>query len=573
MSRTVSSDRETASKRQPSLAVPAQKTERLKRIALSLSIANICFLYVWSGILHVATDRRFFYVLGSRPDRAFFWALLFDVVILGGFLFCLLLLRESHIRWTRSFADGVLALICAFAVYQLYHETQTWLSAELGSKGAWIVRIAAVCLLVLFATRARKRSLSGLGTFFLVLSPLCLVLTLDGLWAYYGTLSKPSTPPRLAPMLPPGASQSRVIWIIFDELDNRLLFDARPTRVHLPNFDALRRTSLYGDHAKSPAHDTLTAIPSLLLSKTIPAYEDVNVDVRPVEVRFSGCSKFVSLLSQQNIFQRARKLGLNTAVSGWYHPYCRLFGSDLSACSTAPGAGVTLVIPQQLLQHRPFLEKAAYLANWQARSLPLASRLRWITPMPDQPLYAREAHIGKNELVMQSSMKMLRNRDLQFVFIHLPVPHPPGIWNAKTKSFSTDARLNYLDNLELADYRLGQIRELLQQTGNWDRSTILVSADHPYRPKNWLTGLYSHELSEPGLSEMKRDTRLQWQPYIPFFLKLRSQRTGVQYDREFNTVLSGDLLLAALQGQIRTPEQAVQWLDNRAATSEQNVCR
>ncbi|MGH9656830.1 MAG: hypothetical protein ACRD6B_25640, partial [Bryobacteraceae bacterium] len=94
----------------------------------------------------------------------------------------------------------------------------------------------------------------------------------------------------------------------------------------------------------------------------------------------------------------------------------------------------------------------------------------------------------------------------------------------------------YIDNLELADHILGRIRRLLEQTGDWNRSTILVSSDHP-------------------------------------FLKLPGQKTGVEYHREFNSVLSANLLLAALQGKIRTPAQAVQWLNVHAAASEEKVCR
>lgn len=171
---------------------------------------------------------------------------------------------------------------------------------------------------------------------------------------------------------------------------------------------------------------------------------------------------------------------------------------------------------------------------------------------------------------------MLRNRKLNFVFLHLPVPHAPGIWNTRTQSFSTNPQLDYIDNLELADRRLGQIRKLLEQTGDWDRSTILVSADHPYRPNLWLENRASAalpDLLQGPESEMVRLTDLKWQPYIPFLLKLPGQKTGIEYHREFNSVLSANLLLAALQGQIRTPAHAVQWLDAHAAASEEKVCR
>lgn len=104
--------------------------------------------------------------------------------------------------------------------------------------------------------------------------------------------------------------------------------------------------------------------------------------------------------------------------------------------------------------------------------------------------------------------------------------------------------------------------------GDWDSSTILVSADHPFRPTNWLI---NPAVPVPP-AEMARDTDAIWQPYIPFFLKLPGQKAEINYHREFNSVLSANLLLAVLQDQIRTPAQAVQWLDAHAAASEQHVC-
>ncbi|MGH9625515.1 MAG: hypothetical protein ACRD4G_14405, partial [Bryobacteraceae bacterium] len=87
-------------------------------------------------------------------------------------------------------------------------------------------------------------------------------------------------------------------------------------------------------------------------------------------------------------------------------------------------------------------------------------------------------------------------------------------------------------------------------------------------PNHWLT-----VRALPVPAEMHQLTHMRWQPYIPFFLKLPGQKTGVEYHREFNSVLSANLLLAALQGKIRTPAQAVQWLNVHAAASEEKVCR
>lgn len=56
------------------------------------------------------------------------------------------------------------------------------------------------------------------------------------------------------------------------------------------------------------------------------------------------------------------------------------------------------------------------------------------------------------------------------------------------------------------------------------------------------------------------------QPYVPFLLKLPGQHEAFQYHREFNNVVSADLLLKALFGELKTPRQAMEFLDGRPAT-------
>ncbi|MGH9655655.1 MAG: hypothetical protein ACRD6B_19590 [Bryobacteraceae bacterium] len=544
------------------------KRDLPKRMLLALSIANLCFLFIWGEILRVASDKSIGYFLQKPPDREFLWALLFDVVVLGVVVLCLLSLRNSRIRPLRGFAIGILVLICLFGLYQIWHGIERLLAHVSTAKLAWIVPVVIICIVAFFAIRNRKRTLSVLRTFFLVLSPLFFVLAADGLWLYYTTPAVQFTAGHAAGLLPAAASRNRVIWIIFDEMDYKYAFEARPARIQLPNFDALRATAIFGTHVESPAGDTMWAMPSLIFAKKIPEDRGMNTAVRPVRVRFSGCSHSVPIQSPPNVFRRARKLGFNTAVSGWFHPYCRLFGGDLSACATTTGSGDWISIFQQLLRNRPFFEKAAYLAGWQSRTLPLVRRFRWFSQMPDEYADTRQVLIQKLTSELNHGIAMLKNPRLNFVLLHIPCPHPPGVWDVRKHAYTTQGGHDYLDNLVNADRIMGRIRRILVQQGEWNQATILVSADHPYRPNLWLV---LNDL--PPSAEMVRLTHMKWQPYIPFILKMPGQQTGIEYHRAFNSVLSANLLLAALQGQIRTSAQAVQWLDAHAAASEQVVCR
>ncbi len=540
----------------------------LERFLLALSLANLCYLFVWSEVLRISSEKAIRYFLTQPPDPAFFWAVVIDVVILCAAIFLLLSLQKLKNQALQIFSKLSLTLIPLFALYQLWLSVNASFYGSLSKRGLIMLRLAMIVLLTVFLLRTRRRALPYLRKAALILAPLFFVFLVQGLWTYYGPPSRHWGPGRAAGLLPAPRSGARVVWIIFDELDGRLLFENHPARIHTPHFNALRDHSLFADHVRSPARDTISAIPSLLLSKRIPQAYDVDLNIRPVAVRFDGCSQFTSLRSQPNIFRRVRALGVNTAVSGWYHPYCRIFHNDLSACASAVGAETSVAILQELLRDRPLYAKAVYLADWQARQLPLNQRFHWISPMPEQAAYLRQVLISKLAFVLQNAEQMLRDRKLQFVFLHIPSPHPPGIWSAKNDAFTTSNQANYVDNLQLADTILGRIRSILEETGDWDRATILVSSDHPYRPDHWLL---NGEV--PPTPEMIRLTRMQWQPYIPFFLKLPGQTTGFLYHREFNSVLSADLLLDALEGKIQTPAQASAWLDEHAAASEAKVCR
>lgn len=486
---------------------------------------------------------------------------------MGLIAFGLLLLRKSQSWPLRTLATIVLGVICLFAIYQIYRVVNGWLYGVIATKLILALHLAVAAVIVFLVVRSPKWALIRAGGFFLVLSPLFFLLLGHGLWLYCGPNSRYFTRGHAAGPLPSTASDARVIWIVFDEMDYRLSFPARPARIHLPHFDALRRTSLFGDHVKSPAHGTLPATLSLILSKDIPRWQQVDTGSRPVRLLFSGCSRYTSIRSEPNIFERVRRLGYNAAVVGWYQPYCRLFGSSLSACMTTLGMWGYEGF-HNYLRPQPLWAKALYLAEWQGMQVPLKSSIRWIQihPMPESPRMGRRIHIATMRLLMKESAHLLRNPNLNFVYLHFPVPHPPGIRDTKAQRFTTSERSDYIDNLVLADRALGRVRQILEQTGDWDRSTILVSADHPFRPKTWLLGP-----SAPA--EMIQDTHRIWQPYIPFLLKLPGQKTGIEYHREFNSVLSANLLLAALQGQIRTSAQAVPWLDAHAAASEEKVCR
>src|SRR5262249_53418387 len=142
----------------------------------------------------------------------------------------------------------------------------------------------------------------------------------------------PPEPLRNAPLasrLAGTASHRRVVWLIFDELDYRLSFPERPRDVAMPEFDRLQAESIWAAQAFSPPDDTVSSLPSLVSGKELSADAD-----GPASLALYGKdAPTAHLTPQMTIFAEVRALGGNSAVAGWYLPYCRLFPGVLSECT------------------------------------------------------------------------------------------------------------------------------------------------------------------------------------------------------------------------------------------------
>jgi len=81
----------------------------------------------------------------------------------------------------------------------------------------------------------------------------------------------------------------------------------------------------------------------------------------------------------------------------------------------------------------------------------------------------------------------------------------------------------------------------MKAAGTWDKTTVLMTSDHPYREAEALNG--------------KSD------PRIPFLLKMAFQKEGRLYNQPFNAILTHDFLLAVLRSEVADMDGAVRWLD------------
>jgi hypothetical protein len=325
--------------------------------------------------------------------------------------------------------------------------------------------------------------------------------------------------------------------MIFDEMDQRLAFIERPSGIELPELDRLRRQALYAQNSYPPAGFTLISLPALITGKLVSGA----APTRPNDLRLTFEDNTSADWSKvPSVFASARELGFSTAVAGWYHPYCRIFGKDIDSCDWVP-------VIDQVNPVRGQMTVAKSMRLWARDALftvPFAFRI--FKERYDSG--RREDHIEEYKRVLKSATEICADAELNLIMLHFPVPHHPWIYDRRTGSFSVERTASYFDNLALADRTLGDVRRSLEARGLWDSSTVLVTSDHWWR--------------EAPLHDGRRDHR------VPFLLKLPGENEALTYAASFNTLLIHDLLIDVLASKITTPNAASRWLDLHRSISE-----
>jgi hypothetical protein len=513
----------------------------LRDFAISLAIANAAFFRVWWELLTHTEATRLKMLWGPRPAN--YIAAILDVILLAAVMTVAAFLVRKYVR-RRSVAVA-LDLAIAFglllpagslaaALANRFPSLRSIPEQAVGTKTAAALAVALFIVIVFVILRTRKFA----GA--LVLLPLVPVTFGQAAWkafTYDGRLV-PSRP--LANLLPTAPESPRILWIIFDRMDQRLSFPDRPATVQLPEFDRLRREAVYANNAFPPGAYTITSMPALLSGQLVARAAEV--DENTLLVRPEPDAPDIRFGTTSTVFSDARGHGLNVGVSGQYLPYCRLFHETLSFCTWVE-------IPRQ---HNSYYTSAdstgsfAELMVNQARSLVEGTM---VSPF-GQSLPVKK-HANNYDFVLENGRKAAVDKRLNLVLVHFPIPHSPYFYNSRTGKYDlwNSTRSGYLHALVLADKTLGILRRDLESAGLWDRTTVLVSSDH------------SHRSAAQGL-DGKTDQR------IPFLLKLAGQTSGLEFSAPFYTVLTKELFNAVWKREITTPQQATAWLDTHRSIAE-----
>ncbi|MCU1235027.1 MAG: sulfatase [Candidatus Solibacter sp.] len=499
--------------------------------AVAISLTNLCYLRVWSELL---TYRRGdTYLMKSPPGPTELAAVMTNVVLIALLLWGLVTFARKRLsivrfRWVQAAFLLFLAVpLNALREVSAHHfpYLKSPMFEVLGPRGVAALAISLAvggALAILLFHRKLSSIASAVLAIFL---PFCAVTFGQALWNIAKYQAADYAPRALMPPLPIAKPSQRVVWILFDEWDYRLTFVNPESGLRFPELERLGRESLVASQALPPGPETPISIPAYFTGRPV---QRVDYDgPRELQITFQGAAAQSPWSRQANIFSSARELGFNTALVDWFHPTCRIL-SGLTSCEWWE-------MPLQFnsMGHTYWQQLAG-----QTRSLFETT----LFSVFGQSLAVRQ-QVDTYQAILGRGIAVANNPTYGLSFIHLPIPHAPHAYDRRTGDFTlkNSPIRGYFDSLALLDRTVGEIRRSMESAGTWDNTTVLFTSDHPYREAAAIDG--------------------KWDPRIPYILKMAAQKAPQAYSNSFNTVLTQDLVLAILRGEVSDPRQVAGWLD------------
>jgi Sulfatase len=349
---------------------------------------------------------------------------------------------------------------------------------------------------------------------------------------------------------------SRVIWIVLDELSFQQVYERRFPGLRLAAFDRLAETATVFTHVVPAGNMTALVLPSLITGFDVDRLKlTANGELRSLHDPTSGVWR--SFDPSQTVFQDALNAGYGTAVAGWYNPYCRILPQVLDRCFWT----FRVLHPGHLSSDRsiaanlaaPYLGFAA--ATWQYL---FPHQVPSLLERNESALQIQTTmHIDDDRDLISAADALLTDPSSGFILLHLPVPHPGGIYDRSRGTFTT-VKSSYIDNLALADQSLAHIRQVLEQRGEWDSSAILVMGDHSWRTQlEWVGSPEWTPEDEVASHGGQFDDR------PAYVVKLPGQHAPARIDQPFAATRTRALLDAILAGRMHTSDNLRAWVEQQ----------
>lgn len=540
-----------------------------KEALLAWGTVNLLFLNRWSAILPGVQD----YSLAAPRPALVYVSLMGLVLFVAGIAFAIVLLVRRYGNPNMIRALRVIYVLGAlWGLYALFYEGMGYLGHPQIPGWSLIVTgpvlIGGIAFLQWRHKGWHERIVPLAVGAMLLLAPLAPLMFAQGI---YHSFAPGADGPQWEDV--PGADASgtigdhRVVLLLMDELDQRLVFEKRPEGLELPEFDRLRDEGLYASQAFAPSDWTVSSVPMQITSRLAHGAHINGPD--SLQVNWKDEDGRSEWSDADTLFHWAHGEGKDIGVVGTYHPYCRLFAEFLTECTFVQhdGPHMQRLMPN-LAKH---LEGLVYVLP-----APVPFRLdafTWAGANTQlHQVYQYDAIKG-HQATLSAAEQLVMRADLDLVYIHTYAPHPAGVYRAGYGYFDPEANdftlgpdTDYIDNLVLADRTLGHLRQTMEEAGTWDETTFIISSDHGYRSSIWSDP--TKDDGRDGLLSEPTDHR------IVFLAKPPGSQTETRhYEAEFNAYILGDFVRHALSGGFADSAQMADWLDGHTQGHERPTYR
>ena len=303
----------------------------------------------------------------------------------------------------------------------------------------------------------------------------------------------------------------RAVVLVFDELDGDSLEAAlQDDPGRYPELDRLRREAAYSPDVHTPGPHTLYSLPALSLGELLERSRPLGPE--ELEILRHGQDEAELWDGRNSVFAGLREGGRRVALTGWYHPYCRVLREALDACHWSPWL-------HWIPENDPQGWVRASLVQWGS-----------LLPYPELPAFLQNVRD-----VERTALDWAGDRRVDVLWVHHPLPHRPWLWEDESwfgRRFVWRDGEGYRRNLAEVDRFLGDLRERLREEDLLERTALMILSDHPQRyPANGVD-LPPEDARIPLVVDLPWDDRE---------VRVRSRCTPLYTGNLLHALLDGDL--------------------------------
>lgn len=488
----------------------------------------------------LSRDKARFYGARVRPGGVQYAATITDVACLA-LLFWIVRLGVARIEKVHPLLvhiSGWLALAaitatCAYVAHASSRSVRRWRRAVWTNHRRTFLVTIGLCLV----SAPSVASAFGVPPWEIVdngllgLFPLTLYTLVSSLRLIVGSSwhGKSVADPVTSAAAPASASPQRVLWLIFDELDARLLEMAPSLGVPLPVMERIMKQSFDSRNTEPAAPFTELALPILLTGQEFTGSfprSETHLQLRRLHDR-----ELVDWPDVPSVFDQVRERGWAASLIGWYHPYPAIFGHVVDVCAWWPSQVQWIAVGRQF-------------STIVVRQLRACFETRRYSPF-GQSLTVKEAVQDHCDFRL-AALDAAANRQHSLAVVHWPLPHAPYFYDRERADFSAanQGPRGYLSQLALFDQCLGELVEAAEVAAGENPLAVLISSDHPWRSSRDFDGGFENR--------------------IPFLVYFPREPWRVESSTHFNARNSKALVLELLNGTITTPGDVERFICARA---------